>query len=323
MINTSIQFNNPQFQPRVDMRGINPSALQPHYKKNLINMAVNNSKIGLYKNLPQRSPIPFSYIPEFIAPQPTQICEVEVVYDHVLEIAEKYSFKGVEFNKLNQTLLPTVVLSVDSKFTGTNLDNLTGVNDEHFLICTNFVNTFGSSPPYPIKDDHSVYCEILTCIKKVSNLDVFLPYNELYTMALVVVTPVEVDNSRLIQINPQSPPVMNSEDLLKTLKIIETIFQATLAKRHPILIIPPIGINDNNPTSDMIMIYNYCIYKYGHMFRKIIFGIPRFYPREIFEEYNAKIVRPQEIVKEIDVEIERELMERNLRLLATNTAETA
>ena len=40
---------------------------------------------------------------------------------------------------------------------------------------------------------------------------------------------------------------------------------------------------DENPTEDIIKIYNYCIYKYGHMFSHIIIAIPEYDTQTITE----------------------------------------
>ena len=75
-----------------------------------------------------------------------------------------------------------------------------------------------------------------------------------------------------------------------------------LLQNHKVLILTPFGLSDpdDNPIEDIIKIFNYCIYKYGHYFTNIIISVPETFSPDIYEIFNEDIIKPQKITEEID-----------------------
>ena len=64
---------------------------------------------------------------------------------------------------------------------------------------------------------------------------------------------------------------MCSVDYIKMLETIETLFQTAIAGNHNVLVLTAFGNTiDDVPQEDIAKIYNHCIFKYGHRFKKII-----------------------------------------------------
>jgi predicted nucleotidyltransferase len=130
-------------------------------------------------------------------------------------------------------------------------------------------------------------------------------------MGMITTAPIKVET--LLKDNK-----MNSNDFINTCTIIETVFQTAIARGHPILILTPFGHEEeNNPISDIIKVYNYCIYKYGHWFKRIIVAVPTYYPKSVFDSYQQNIINPIDIVSEIDDECEADEMRQCLMSKST------
>ena len=99
---------------------------------------------------------------------------------------------------------------------------------------------------------------------------------------------------------------MNAEDFLKTMTIIETVFQTAILGKNKVLLLPLFGLDDNdeNPIDDIIQIYNYCILKYSHKFDNIIIYIPEYVPIEAYDLFENSILKPINITKKIDQDYE-------------------
>ena len=92
---------------------------------------------------------------------------------------------------------------------------------------------------------------------------------------------------------------MKSNDYIKMLCTIETIFQTAIAGSHNVLVLTPFGnTEDNVPQEDIVKLYNSCIFKYGHRFNKIIIAVPIWYGTYMFDLFNNEIVRPQNIIQQ-------------------------
>lgn len=299
---------------------IDPSKMDSKMRSSLIRYTTTYATVGFYRGFPrfksQRSP----FYQNFVPGPPNNICEVEVIYEHVLDVAELYAEKGIIDYSTNNKMNPVVLNSVGKEFTGTNLEANEHIRDHMVSIRTTFCNSVGTGcVAYPIKDDECVYTKAVTVIRDKNTLH-FLPYNQTYRTAMITAAPIQVEY--LLSDNR-----MTANDLAKTCAVIECVFQTAISTKHPVLILAPFGhAEENNPVEDIISVYNYCIYKYGHLFKKIIIGIPSYYPKSIFKIYNDGIIRPTEIVAEIDqkyeqLELKKNLMERSTQNIVENDDE--
>ena len=297
-------FNMPQGTPQVQNMVFDPTKLNMLMKKSLIGQNIFESKAGRYKMCPKARPITCQFVNNYDPKAPSNICEVSVINEHSVDVAEKFAEKGLNANMANN-MNPVVLNVVGSDFTGTNFERNEEIRDEMLNLRTSFNNTVGTNNPYPIKVKECVYAKFVTVIRP-KNLMGFLAYPLTYRFALIT-TPC-IKKPKLLKTN-----IMKASDYLTTCSIIECAFQTAIAGSHTVLILTPFGHEeDENPVDDIIKIYNFCIHKYGHRFKHIIFAIPPFYPNEIFEEYNKNIIRPQDIVTEIDTKYDKLEMKKNL-----------
>lgn len=290
-------FNPQMFVPQI----FNPEKLHPTVKARLIHDVVYQTKFGLYAKVPKVKSSKFQYVKDFTPIPPNNICSVEVVYEHALTIAEQYAEKGnLNYNNFNQ-LYPVVLNVVGRNFACSNLENSEFMRDEIMNMRTTFnCETQMSISCYPIRDDECVYNRIITVIKPKNPFESFLGYDKMYRVAMITTCPVKVDTLL-------DDEKMHSSDFLKTCTVIESIFQVAILKNHYILILTPFGHNkeDNNPVEDIIKIYNFYIYKYGNFFKKIIIGIPPYYPKQIFEMYKNNIIDPNKLTESVDKKYEQ------------------
>jgi len=300
MMNMMNNFGAPQqtiFDPR---------RYPPRDKRVLTNQTITQSKIGLYKQFPKYKPLVYTYMDSFVPRFPTSICDVNVFYEHVLDVAEKYTEKGLMITPANG-MNPVVLNVVGRDFSGTNLESNEEIRDEIINIRTTFNNSLGTRLPFPLKEDECVYSKSITVIRPKYPM-IFLTYPEVYRVALITTSPIKTSKDNLLSDNK-----MNSTDFLKTLKVIEGVFQCAISNSHPVLILSPFGHeDDNNPIDDIIQIYNFCIFKYSHYFKKILFGIPPHYPKSVFDIYKQKIIIPNDLVFEVDKKYEKEELQHNL-----------
>jgi hypothetical protein len=246
---------------------------------------------------------------------PTSICEVEVVYEHAIDVAEQYAEKGIMYTT-NNNMNPVVLNVVGKNFTGLNLESNEDIRDDIINIRTTFCNTTGhtSGSQFPVKEKQCVYSKAVSVIRPKNPVD-FIPFPQIYRFALITTSAIKAE--KILSENR-----MNSDDYCNTCTTIECVFQTAIARGHPVLVLTPFGhVEENNPVSDIIKIYNYCILKYGHWFKKIIVAVPQHYPKSSFESYHDSIMKPQEIVTEIEDECEVDEMRQTL--LAKSAAQNA
>lgn len=274
-------------------------------KNSLTGQTIYQTKIGMYNKFPKGKHSSFSFFSTFQIPVAMDICKVKVINEHVLDVVEPYTEHGLNCyapNNINN-MNPCIVNVVGKEFTGANLEINEEIRDELINIRTTFNGSFETETPFPLKEDESTYLKIITVIRpKYPNG--YLPYPQTYRTAVITASPITTE-----KLNEDK---MFATDFVKTCTAIECIFQHAIYRGHPVLILPPFGHEDNNPVDDIIMIYNYCIMRYGHCFKEIIIAIPPYYPKEIFAKYYKGIMKPNELVVEIDKKYEKELIKQQL-----------
>jgi hypothetical protein len=285
----------------------NPWKASPKDKNFLSNQTMSQCIVGSYSSFPKFEHKLYGFTKSFEPPNPMGICEVNIINEHILDVVEKYSEKGINYfnNDSNSTnnFNPITVNVVGQNFSGSNLGNNEELRDELINIRTTYSNTFSDTKIFPLKKDECSYLKIVSIIRSsFPIINSFLPFHETFRTAMITSSPIQVDPETYVSGENYIDGKMCANDFVDTLTKIEAIFQFSIYKQHPILILPPFGHNDidNNPIDDIIKIYNYCIYKYGHVFKKIIIAIPKFYPKEILLRYQKKIINPFELVKDVD-----------------------
>lgn len=271
-----------------------PSKLDNTSKRSLINQNISACRVSFYKNFPKTESIKISYV-RCDPGKTDSICEVKVMYEHSLDVASKFVDIGKDNFTKNNKYNPVVINIVGNEFTGDNFESCEEIRDVMLNIRTSFCVNPIKKNTYPLNDRECVYTPLVNVIRS-KNPQQLLPWNSVYRVGFITVSPIYQN---------KAIKYFSSNDFIKTCTIIENIFQIAIGQDHKVLILSPFGhTEDNNPICDIITIYNLCIMKYGHKLEKIIIAIPPYYPKEIFEEYNEKIIKPNELVKEIDEKYE-------------------
>jgi len=270
---------------------INPHTLHKNIKKNIINANIFVLTSGRFFKLPK----PISQYNKLIENCDPgiidKICDVTVVNEHSIDAIDSLRNTLPNFN-------PVIINLVGSDFNGSSsqMTSMTGIRDENIMLRTTFCMSIPiriTLNPYPIKNPDCIYTTNILVIRPPKPDTIYEPKN-IFKISLISTSPI---NKPILSADNE----MNSTDLITTCSIIECIFQSAIGHKHNILVLPPFGHNiDDNPISDIILIYNNYIMKYSHKFDKIIIAIPPWYPPEIFKLYNDNIIKPQQIAFDID-----------------------
>ena len=246
---------------------------------------------GLYTMLPdrERRKIKTSFLSDFNLSVPTTLCETSVIYAHCLDVAEQYSEHGVN-NLECQVIDPVIVNVVGSTFSGANYGIRDEIKDQLIHLRTSFCAfCYGLT----FKEGNCAYVNLVMTIRPSNVIGEVLPHERAFRTAMII--------APLIQKPTIIDGKLSVDDLVKLCFIIECIFQTCITAKHNILILPPYGIDNKEiPIDDLILIYNYCIYKYGHRIKKIIVAIPQYFPIGIFNYFNERIVSTQRLFSDID-----------------------
>lgn len=298
MIALGLMKNLP-FDPSTDTRS----------KRMFISQNITEAKSGSYQKFQKYETVPFFYIENCDPGKTDSICEVKVVYEHALDVAEAYADKGhTNFTKQNK-MNPAVLNVVSGEFIASSFESNDDMRDDIINIRTTFCVCPQKNGVFPLKEKQCAYTPLVTIIrpKNPKMAPPFLPWTMLYRTALISAAPVKQD--KVIK-------KFSSKDFMTTLENIECAFQCAIGNNHQVLILTPFGSKeDNNPDGDIIKIYNYCIMKYSHKFKNITIAIPPHFEKEVFETYAEEIINPVNLIKIIDdkyeaIENERMMKER-------------
>lgn len=249
----------------------------------IINHNYNFCKFGMLKSLHYPHSVKEQFDNEFSKTQTKidNICNVEIRQMHPLDIAREYSIIGA--NNFSQNHKNALVINmVSNNYTPNNYGYKKGIRDDiiNLRSCLRVVDK--DEQLYPLGKENSViYTPTVNIIRPSYDLTKIYKFDELYQVAMVTVSPHYKERQ----------DVFTKNEFIETTKKIESIFQVAIKHLHKILILPCFGFTDNNDISEVILMYNLCILKYGHYFDKIIFGIDiRF--GEIIHAFDKKIIRP-------------------------------
>lgn len=296
---------------------IDPNNMPVQYKRLIIQENIALSKLYEYKIFPKYSPTYNKFIPTYDAGNSDNLYNVFVFHEHSIDVAEKYAEKGQQISPDNG-LKPVIVNQVTKDFIGTNFETSAELKDEMINMRTNLNCVFGSGSynREPVLGNNQVclYSPVVTTIRN-KNFEK-LPFPQVFRFGLISITPVNKP-----QLLDEHTMIIN--DYKKTLCLIETIFQTAIANEHKALILPPFGLfSDENPIEDIIKIYNYCIFKYGHKIGTIAIAIPPYCPKHIFDIYDKKIIRPQNMFLKVDEKYDQLEFETKLSTKSSNNLHT-
>jgi len=269
----------------------NQSKNDKYRKRQLISINMYQSRFGLYKNIPVFPAMKVTPVTNFKIGQINNTCNVFVINKHPLDIVSEFVVKGSNY-MLHKGIFPVLINTVGQEFSGTNYEANEGIRDDSFNLRTNFNNTTTRHNPYPIKDNECVYSKCVTVIRNPTLYGLSL--DDIYHFSLITAIPVNkpkmIDDTRMM-----------STEYIKTMNTIDCIFQVAMANFHNMIILSPFGANeDENPQEDIIKLYNWFIFKYGHKFKYIIIAVPPQFDKKVFELFDKNIIKHQDLVKSIE-----------------------
>lgn len=258
-------------------------------KQYWINQNISQSKFGKYSQCMTGPCIKNQYNSSFNVGQIDSICEVDVLNFHVIDIAQEYCSNGINSGLKDNWINPVALCTVGQEFIASNFTQSENIRDDYYNLRTNLNIITRNNNPFPLKNSECTYNRFITVIRD-DKMQPFQELNQLYRFGLIIAAPI--NKPKLL-----SDIEMSSSDFINTLATIETVFQTAIAGGHNVLLLTPFGnTEDEIPPEDTIGIYNTCIFKYGHRFKKIVFGIPLWCGEYLFDLFNKNIVRPQNIV---------------------------
>lgn len=262
-------------------------------KETLINQNISQSKIGMYKLCLTSNCIKNQYNNNFNIGEINNICEVEVINLHAIDVMKDYCQFGINAGFKDGWINPVTMCTIGDDFVGSNYSQSEGIRDDIFNIRTNYNCITLNNNPFPLKNNECAYNKYVTVIRD-NNLKPIENLNYLYKFAVISIAPI--NKPELLNQNK-----MKSNDYIKTLCLIETLFQTAILGSHNVLILTPFGnTEDNVPQEDIVKIYNSCIFKYGHRFNKIIIAIPIWHGKYIYDLFFNEIIRPQTFTESDD-----------------------
>ena len=260
-------------------------------KQAFINQNISHSKFGMYSQCITGPCIKNMFNQNFNIGEVNNICEIEVINMHAIDVLKQYCQHGFNAGFKDGWINPVTMCTVGDDFVGSNFPQSEGIRDDTFNIRTNYNCITRNNNPFPLKNSECAYNRFVTVIRD-NNLNPIVDQNQLYRFGLITVSPI--NKPELLDENK-----MKSQDYIKMLCTIETIFQTAIAGSHNILVLTPFGnTEDNVPQEDIVKLYNSCIFKYGHRFNKIIIAVPIWYGTYMFDLFNNEIVRPQNIIQQ-------------------------
>ena len=220
------------------------------------------------------------------------ICTVSVLHEHCIDIAKRYADVGMQsFTKYNNAN-PVVLNVIGKDYRHQEYDE--EIHDHVINIRTSFSKSPLQSSIYvPLKNHYCLYTPQAYVIRPPDpDVSEFLPPNEMYRTAIISIAPIKQESADIEK--------FSSQDFINTCTNIECVFQTAISWSHYVLILPPFGLEDNNPLEDTIKIYNYCIMKYGHKFKEIVIAVPPHYPKNVVKMFQDLLIKPNELCKHID-----------------------
>lgn len=289
----------------VDMRNVNPQIKNETINQNNFNFVANN---GLYRNLPSGPTFKRSYEKNFSSNRMNNggvgdpDCNVAVMHMNPLDILESLSSKGIE--ALKDNCYPLIMHPVHKMFDGKLMTHSNGVYDERLVLRSNYYTiTRSSFKYYPLqRPEELVYINKAIVIR--DNAYNNMNYDQLYPCGVATVTP-DI-SSDLLDIDGMN--CLTASDYMPLQRMYEAVFQTAIEYRHNCVIIPMLPTETNIPFNDQIRILNLCILQYSTFLQGIIIAIPLTYSNEHANYFNEHIIKIQDIVESVEMELEGDII---------------
>jgi hypothetical protein len=239
------------------------------------------------------------------------VCEVDIVNIHAIDAIKEYCQLGFNAGFKDGWINPVSMCTIGDDFIGSNYPQSEGIRDDTYNIRTNYNTITKNNNPFPLKQNECVYNRFVTVIRD-QNLQPITDLQNLYRFGLISVAPI--NKPKLLDENR-----MHSNDFIKIMCTVETIFQTAIAGSHNVLVLTPFGnTEDDIPQEDIVKIFNSCIFKYGHRFKKIIVAVPIWYGSYMFDLFSNEIIRPQLFEDDTETETKTKIKKKKAKEVVKN-----
>ncbi len=238
---------------------------------------INKTDYKTYRNM---------YMDEYNCGRPNTFCDVYVFKLHPLIIAKEYTKNNTK---------PTLVNIISEKFKDENIDNVNEVYDEKLNLRSNFI-TITKHNNDLIRENESLYTPNVIIMRD-ENLNII---NEYFTVSFI--TLLGIDNYDYVY-TKNKKKLFNTNTYIKIKQLIELIFQTAHVSGSRVIIFGDIGCSKYKlPCDQIIDIINFCILKYGHLYKNICFCHDVKTPEEniIYNMFLENIIKPQNLASDID-----------------------
>jgi hypothetical protein len=290
---------------------INPNSFDKKIKNNIVNQNIYHSGYGSYKTCPINTSIKFSYKNNCNPGTINEICKVLVHNTHSIDIVDRLSEHGL--NKLSsENPIPAIMYPIAKSFLG-SYEIKDGIYDDNIFLRSNYSYIIKKQNDlFPIrKNNEVIYSNPITIIRD-SNYNP-LSNDDIFKLGVITLSPELKEDLISMKIkngdNTIIKKVLTSKDLLKLQMNIEAVFQVAICGYHNILIL---NVIPNIPIEDQVLIYNNSIMKYGHKFKAIMMCIPPYEDIQIYNYFNENIIKPQNLVENINMKYKEEIMATRL-----------
>lgn len=291
---------------------VNPRNVNRQNKHATINRNIFLSGYGSYQMCPYFQSVRVKYQKDFDRGNAGSICKVLVQHSHPLDIVGTLSNKGLSELKVRKPY-PVIINPMYREFNGKNSKSDDSMADENMILRTNFAFVIQRQEGlFPVSSDSEVvYSNQITVIR-----DQFyneIPHEQLYRTGVITITPQRPDLIEKVTHDGdryEKNKILASKHLLKFQTQMEAAFQVAAKGGHNSVVVTLFDQEYGIPVDDQIMIYNYCILKYGHLFNAIIFGIPPYQPKDLAEYLDEQLTKPQRIAVDVEMRVAEEMMNK-------------
>ena len=292
---------------------INPRNANRQTKDATINRNIFLSGYGAYQMCPHFPSIRVKYEKDFNRGDGKSICKVLVEHAHALDIVGKLSNRGLTELKTRKPY-PTIINPMYREFKGNNAKSDDAMPDENLILRTNFAFIAQRQENlFPVSSDSEVvYASQITVFR-----DPFyneIPHENLYRTGVITVTPQRPDLIEKVTHDGdryEKTQVLSSKHFFKFQTQVEASFQVAAKGGHNSIVISIFDQEFGIPVDDQVLVFNYCILKYGHLFNAVIFGIPPYQPKDLVDYLDEELVKPQKIASDVEMSAAANFMNKS------------
>lgn len=289
----------------------NPMMIHKQQRNSILNQNIYQCCYANYKTCPRKNSIYFNFQEKYSPDKMSELPNIMVYHDHPIDVCERFTDKG--FQSLYNFPCPAIVYPFGDLFNGNNFESGEGIFDDMLVLRTDFPAQIKRQRELFENDNIVVYTPIVNTIrdKKMNGMN----HQQIFKFSVISIKQKVVEEL----LEDDDEQFMRSSDLTKLRRNIETSIHAAIAGQNNVLLFLYYPENFNIPYDDQILVLNYCLTKYAHMFKLVGICIPKYQDVQIYNYFQNNIIDPLKISKEIDHKYDSLKMVMNMNLNKDDT----